>query len=781
MRFCLLILLFISNHAIGQVIPAAPSPINKPQHEPPIVINAYSAVLSLDICKNEITVADPSFYFAGDTVLLIQMQGAVIDTSNTASFGTILDYRNAGNYEMNYISAIAGNKIIFLNKLTRQYDVPNGIVQLIRVPFIAVTNYIGQFTCQAWDGITGGILVLNAKTVNLLDDIDVSGRGFRSGEPQAGTVSCFENGYVYPASATGAGLKGESIALIPQNISKGKGSPAGGGGGGLANNSGGGGGGNGGSGGYGGYQTDSCGSPSFDNRGIGGKSLAYSSVANKVFMGGGGGAGHAENISAPAFGEGYGGGIVIIIAENFISNSFKIIANGHNARPCNIANCNDGMGGGGGGGTVLVYVNQVIDNVSVECDGGRGANVIGSIVPGGRAGPGGGGGGGVFFLNRSSLPGNFSYTVAAGSYGTIPADMGNPWGATAGSDGTTLFDLNNPLDSILFKPNIDSVRFAENLTNCNKFNFMGSGYTNTTAIGSWQWFFGDGGTAVTQNTSHTYNNSGTYTVKLIATDLNGCKDSTSKNVTATVVTADAGNSQSFCTNGSIKTTLNGSGSGNIYAWTPAVFLNDSTLQNPQATINTTTNFYLTVINNTGCSAIDSVKIIINPLPVINAARSNDINCTIDYARLQATGGLQYSWTPSATLSNANIADPVAMPKITTTYLVTGTDIGGCVNTDTVTVMVKLGEGVFDIPNTFSPNGDGINDCFGIKHWGNVSNLIFIIYNYLGEKVFTASNAAVCWDGNIKGQKAEPGNYVYYISGQTSCGAVNKKGNILLIR
>ena len=45
-----------------------------------------------------------------------------------------------------------------------------------------------------------------------------------------------------------------------------------------------------------------------------------------------------------------------------------------------------------------------------------------------------------------------------------------------------------------------------------------------------------------------------------------------------------------------------------------------------------------------------------------------------------------------------------------------------------TIFVKLGKAVFEMPNSFTPNGDGINDCFGIKYWGDVKNLIFIIYH-----------------------------------------------------
>ena len=779
-------LLIISNQCFGQAITGYPIPlaqqgIKKPLHDPPIIINAYTEVLSLDICKNEITVTDPTLYFVGDTVLMIQMKGALIDTSNTAAFGTILDYKNAGNYEMNFIKAISGNKIIFRNKLTRPYDVPAGVVQLVRVPYIKVTNYTGPYTCMQWDGTKGGVLVLNCKIINLGDNIDVSATGFRRGEfTSSATGQCFENGFAYPDAATGAAQKGESIVVIPQNISKGKGSPAGGGGGGLAHNSGGGGGANGGSGGYGGYQSDSCGNAPFDNRGIGGKSLLYNNVSNKIFMGGGGGAGHTINSSTPPFGVGNGGGIAIIIAETFTSNTYKIKADGWDAQLCILPDCNEGMGGGGAGGTVLFYVNQVVDDVSVSCNGGKGANVTGAIIPGGRVGPGGGGGGGMFFMNSNALPGNYSFSGTGGSNGFVTADSGNPWGATSGADGVTLFDLKNPVDTVLFKPNIDSVRISENNNSCEKFNFFGLPFTNSSPIISWQWFFGDAVTANTQNASHTYLASGTYSVKLIATDNNGCKDSTSKNVNVIVVTAYAGPVQSFCSNKPIVTTLSGSGSAPNYSWSPATYLNNSSLQNPIATINTTTEFYVTVTDINGCTATDSVKISVNPIPVVKASKSNDIDCSMPFSHLLATGGLQYSWSPATMLNNSFIANPIANPKFTTRYTVTGSGAGGCMSIDTVTVIVNHSGGL-ELPNSFTPNGDGLNDCFGIKYPAGVQNLKFVIYNYLGQKIFETGDPNICWNGTYKNSKADRGNYVYYLIADTPCGPAEIKGNVLLLR
>src|SRR5665647_1824066 len=58
-----------------------------------------------------LTVDDASKYNPGDTVLLIQMKGAVIDSSNTANFGTVTDYKNSGNYEYNYVKQKTGNVI----------------------------------------------------------------------------------------------------------------------------------------------------------------------------------------------------------------------------------------------------------------------------------------------------------------------------------------------------------------------------------------------------------------------------------------------------------------------------------------------------------------------------------------------------------------------------------------------------------------------------------------------------------------------------------------------
>ena len=142
------------------------------------IINNYTPVIDINSCNNSVTVEDASAFNVGDTILMIQMKGVVIDSSNSSAFGTVLNYKNAGNYEFNYVKSKTGNNIELVNTLTRQYDFPTGKVQLVRVPYYTGAIITTTLTCLPWDGSKGGILVLNAAdSIVFKADIDVSGKG----------------------------------------------------------------------------------------------------------------------------------------------------------------------------------------------------------------------------------------------------------------------------------------------------------------------------------------------------------------------------------------------------------------------------------------------------------------------------------------------------------------------------------------------------------------------------------------------------------------------------
>src|SRR5207249_10314523 len=163
-----------------------------------------------------------------------------------------------------------------------------------------------------------------------------------------------------------------------------------------------GGGGNAAAGGFGGYQLYECNNSYFDNRGIGGKGLSYSNASNKIFLGGGGGAGHCNNgfhnLAANTNYSGANGGGIILITANYLNaNNKTIFSRGDSAyelRSLNAPEAHDGMGGGGAGGTILLSINNYLSNLNINVTGGRGTDMYGPQYDG-HVDPGGGGAGGV--------------------------------------------------------------------------------------------------------------------------------------------------------------------------------------------------------------------------------------------------------------------------------------------------------------------------------------------------------------------------------------------------
>jgi len=78
-----------------------------------------------------------------------------------------------------------------------------------------------------------------------------------------------------------------------------------------------------------------------------------------------------------------------------------------------------------------------------------------------------------------------------------------------------------------------------------------------------------------------------------------------------------------------------------------------------------------------------------------------------------------------------------------------------------------------VPNAFTPNGDGINDTFGVKGEG-IRNFQLLIYNRWGEKIFETTNPRQQWDGLYAGQPAEQGTYVVQVF---AYGLAKNKSNV----
>lgn len=199
-------------------------------------------------------------------------------------------------------------------------------------------------------------------------------------------------------------------------------------------------------------------------------------------------------------------------------------------------------------------------------------------------------------------------------------------------------------------------------------------------------------------------------------------------------------------------------------------------------------FTVTITDQRGCVYTDSVQVIYtDSFPSITASADTTILYVGQSTTIHATpstGNFSFSWTPTNSLNNTTIADPVASPIENTTYTIIATDPNGCTAMDSVTIEVKevlCNEPEIFIPSAFSPNADQQNDILYIR--GNTIESVYMaIYDRWGEKVFETSSASSGWDGSYKGKTVAPDVYVYYVEATCYNKAVfKKKGNITVIR
>jgi gliding motility-associated-like protein len=268
---------------------------------------------------------------------------------------------------------------------------------------------------------------------------------------------------------------------------------------------------------------------------------------------------------------------------------------------------------------------------------------------------------------------------------------------------------------------------------------------------------------------------------VLVTGQNGCqqKDSVMVRIQPEPVFT-INNPKTICRLDTIQLSASG---GDKYEWLTPANLSATTISNPKAFPAQTTTYSLR-ITESKCQVqtILNTAITVNPLPTVTANKANDLDCTTSQSQLMATGALNYNWSPSTGLSNPQSSQPVASPNQPMQYVVKGTDGNGCSATDTVFLDFQpINPSLNLMPNAFSPNGDGLNDCYRAQNWGVFQQIDFSIYNRWGQRIFHSKEASGCWDGRYKGVEQDGGVYVYLIRVQTACGDVERKGTFLLVR
>lgn len=262
----------------------------------------------------------------------------------------------------------------------------------------------------------------------------------------------------------------------------------------------------------------------------------------------------------------------------------------------------------------------------------------------------------------------------------------------------------------------------------------------------------------------------------------GCKGSDSTYITVfqgNFGTLAPGSDTNICPR--TRVTLH-AGGGVGYSWTPngGELISDSTTPDPTVYPIRDTRYEVLITDIHGCHDTLGVKFFVRSDAIIDLPDSVVLYPGETYQMNPQGNVLYYNWAPPTGLSGTNISNPVAMPEVTTRYIVSGATEWGCPATDSIDVIVNP-ESVIDMPNAFSP-GSSPNSELKIVKRGIATLKSFRIFNRWGNLVFETSNIDQGWDGTYKGQAQPFGVYVYEIEAATATGRkFVKQGNVTLIR
>lgn len=304
---------------------------------------------------------------------------------------------------------------------------------------------------------------------------------------------------------------------------------------------------------------------------------------------------------------------------------------------------------------------------------------------------------------------------------------------------------------------------------------------------TFQWDFGNGTTSNTSNTELTvnYSTSDTFDITIISYNSQfGCTDTTMKQI----IIADLPNFISYndtiCYGNTANLILDSVQNQYIYSWIPSDLLNNDSIQNPIANPSETQIFTIIVTDTiTGCSTTQTPTVfVIQPLNDINFDTTIVVGDFVNLPIENQSGLVNFTWTPTDGLSCLDCSNPQVQPLNEITYEVIMEDVLGCSQANGTFIIKIHPETFIELPTTFTPNGDGVNDKIYVKGWGVKDLIYFQIYNRWGELVFETSEITEGWDGYYKGKLQNNDIYTYKVkAGTWRNEEIEKNGFINLMR
>jgi gliding motility-associated-like protein len=302
-----------------------------------------------------------------------------------------------------------------------------------------------------------------------------------------------------------------------------------------------------------------------------------------------------------------------------------------------------------------------------------------------------------------------------------------------------------------------------------------NGKINYTTYAGLNYLWSNG--ATTQNTFVTPSQTQTYFVNV--SDSTGCGNSDT--VTVTILQAGnifAGNDTVVCYGGEVPVNAV---AGNNFTWTPTDGIENPNSLNTVIKPGQSISYVLTAPDlTTGCIAKDTLNILVTTsegfLDSVQFCTGSNTQLT-----LPVSVNNVYSWSTGDSSQNITVsANGLFIGEYTT-------DASGCVGKVVFDVQVIDCEKILQVPQAFTPDGDGMNDYFTV-FGKNVVEYEIRIFNRWGEQVYHSddpgelNNLSDGWDGTHKGKLQNTATFVYYIKATDHNNiTVEKKGNVTLIR
>lgn len=300
---------------------------------------------------------------------------------------------------------------------------------------------------------------------------------------------------------------------------------------------------------------------------------------------------------------------------------------------------------------------------------------------------------------------------------------------------------------------------------------------------NWAWDFGDGGSSTQQSPSHVYTLSGVHPVKLTIHDDVPCYDSVSHNIQIDSVpfltyTQDK---HALCEGDKVNFTADYLQTATNLSWNFGDNTSWNQLGNTSHSYDHAGIYVTTLIGDYGvCGTVTHTdSVVVSSFPVVNLG-PDTVLCldgpSILVTNLSGTADPTVHWLWSTGATTPSIAI-----NAVGTYSLTATR-GDCATTENIIVNKDC---YTDIPNAFTPNGDGVNDYFYPRQLLSKGVVAFTmtVFDRWGMKVFeTNVTDGRGWDGKFNGKDQPGGVYIYQMSAVLKNGhSENYTGNITLIR